>query len=187
MIFKFLKIIGIGLILSVSTLANATLIDNGDYSTDTESGLDWLDWTETKNMTQIEALSQFSGAGWRAATGDEASGLMENFFLDGLAVGITGNISIPMHASLKFTFAQLLGVTNNWGNDMNTYALVGTGLYGIDDNYVFNGFSGVGTYQSRITWGGIALARATAVPEPAIITLFTLGLAGIGFARRRRF
>mgnify|MGYP000249676154 CR=1 FL=1 len=28
---KFLKIIGIGFILSVSTLANATLIDYGDY------------------------------------------------------------------------------------------------------------------------------------------------------------
>jgi hypothetical protein len=182
---KFLKIIGIGFILSVSTLANATLIDNGDYSTDTESGLDWLDWTETKNMTQIEALSQFSGAGWRAATRDEASGLMENFFLDGLGFGLTPNLNIPGIAQLKITFAQLLGATNDWGSDMNTYALVGNGLYGIDNRNVMNGFGN--NYPISLTWSGIALARTNAVPEPAIITLFTLGLAGIGFARRRRF
>jgi hypothetical protein len=59
MTFKFLKIIGIGFILSVSTLANATLIDNGYYSTDTESGLDWFDWTETLNDTQAERFFTF--------------------------------------------------------------------------------------------------------------------------------
>jgi hypothetical protein len=72
MTFTFLKIIGIGFILSVSTLANATLIDNGDYTTDTESGLDWLDWTETLSDTQSEALAEFSGDGWRIATATEA-------------------------------------------------------------------------------------------------------------------
>jgi hypothetical protein len=183
---KFLKIIGIGFILSVSTLANATLIDNGDYSTDTESGLDWLDWTETnKNMTQIEAVSQFSGAGWRAATGDEASGLMENYFKDFLGFGdVTYQGSNPGLTQLKMTFAQLLGVTNTWGNDKNTYALAGLNLYGVDDNSII---SGTPSGTTRGSWVGIALTRATAIPEPTVITLFTLGLAGIGFARRRRF
>jgi hypothetical protein len=122
---KFLKIIGIGFILSVSTLANATLIDNGDYSTDTESGLDWLDWAETKGMTQGYALSQFSDAGWRAATEIEAFGLMENFFNDdnGL-MSQTADTSIPNFAQLNVTFAQLLGVTNTWGISIDTFALI---------------------------------------------------------------
>ncbi len=76
MTFKFLKIIGIGFILSVSTLANATLIDNGDYTTDTESGLDWLDWTETMNDTQAEVLLEFSGDVWRIASASEAQDLL---------------------------------------------------------------------------------------------------------------
>jgi hypothetical protein len=84
MIFTFLKIIGTGFMLSVSTLANAILIDSGDHSSNTESGLDCLDWTETRNMTQTGASTQFSGEGWPAATGALAHGLLSYFLLDDL-------------------------------------------------------------------------------------------------------
>ena len=80
MTFKFLKIIVLGYMLSVSTLANAILIDNGVYNTDTLSGLDWLDWNETKGNTQAQAVADWSGDGWRVATASEAQTLMLNFF-----------------------------------------------------------------------------------------------------------
>jgi hypothetical protein len=187
MTFKFLKIIGIGFILSVSTLANATLIDNGDYTTDTESGLDWLDWTETKGMTEIGALTQFSEAGWRAATGIEAGGLLENFFGDGYGPGeyTVGANNIPDYAQVKITFAQLVGVTNPDNVQVQgTYMLAGTGLYGVDNTTMFKGLQG---YYPSWNQSGIALVRATTVSEPAIIALFALGLVCIGFARRRQY
>jgi hypothetical protein len=178
--FKFLKIIGIGFILSVSTLANATLIDNGDYSTDTESGLDWLDWTETIDMSQAEALDEFGGAGWRIATASEARGLLEREFNIDNLLPLTEVGDIAGHAIKLNDFSALFG---------HTQATVeGSGLYGADSWFIYVGYlnEAFGVTGSSDPLFGVALAKATAVSEPAIITLFTLGLVGIGIARRRQ-
>jgi hypothetical protein len=187
MTFTFLKIIGIGFILSVSTLANATLIDNGDYTTDTESGLDWLDWTLTINKTQTEALTQFSGAGWRAATGDELADLLENFFVCQSSCTSTfiHNTSFNGYADKYKKFSELF--TNRIGYSYVT--LEGLGFVGVDDTWIFNGYLPTTYSSANYSSGstGIPLVKpATAVTEPAIITLFALGFVGIGFARRRQ-
>jgi hypothetical protein len=114
MMFKFLKIIGIGYLLSVSTLANATLIDNGDYTTDTESGLDWLDWTKTLNYTQSEALDEFGGAGWRIATATEADGLMDIQFgvADYVNTGMANQSEFVNYAQSYIPFREFIGITD---------------------------------------------------------------------------
>jgi hypothetical protein len=184
MTFKFLKIIGIGFILSVSTLANATLIDNGDYTTDTVSGLDWLDWTLTGNKTQAEALYMFSGAGWRIATAAEATGLIANRF--GIpGVGSNGRPGMQccwpaVDGATPLKFEQLFGLY---------YAMIeGHGLVGADQQNVYANHnpSFYGLIGTRESWAGVALVKGAAVSEPAIIALFALGLVGIGFARRRQ-
>jgi hypothetical protein len=191
MIFKFLKIMGIGFILSVSTLANATLIDYGDYTTDTESGLDWLDWTETNDMTQSGALALFSGEGWRIATANEAVELLENHF--DVVIGGSNDVLkqyIDDFTDLKLEFLQLFGALQGGGS--STAAIVGFGLIGVDDYRVKGGiyqihsevYGGI-NYSSVNT--GVPLVRVTDVSEPSIIALFALGLVGIGFARRRQF
>jgi hypothetical protein len=205
MTFTFLKIIGIGFILSVSTLANATLIDNGDYTTDTESGLDWLDWTETVDMTQSEALTLFGGAGWRAATGAEARGLLGNFFdVDYVFHGglrksfVSGEIW--NYEVRQISFAQLLGETGVLGEagvSGGSYSVIeGVGAFGVDalnnGNYAQYLMAGtnedtMGAPNFHAEYIGIALVKAAAVSEPATITLFALGFAGIVFARRRRY
>ncbi|MFQ3170790.1 MAG: hypothetical protein ACI9DG_000814 [Oleispira sp.] len=43
-----------------------------------------------------------------------------------------------------------------------------------------------GLFGPRYSIMGVALVKIAAVSEPAIIALFTLGLVGIGFARRRQ-
>jgi hypothetical protein len=190
MTFKFLKIIGIGFILSVSTLANATLIDNGDYSTDTESGLDWLDWTETINMTQSEALIDFSGAGWRVATATEAVGLIENHFevvIGGWpSAGIVSMSSVVGFNEMQSDFFGLLGLT---GSSVSRATLEGFGLIGASTTDVYAGF--YNTIYGEVGYSnptkGVAMVKAAAVSEPAIIALFALGLVGIGFARRRQY
>ena len=128
---KFFKIIGIGFILSVSTLANATLIDNGDYSTDTVSGLDWLDWTLTVDKTQAEALTIYGSEGWRTATQTEATNLMENFFgaIISSSPAFLAN-SDPAYAANNASFVGLLGAT---GGQFTAHAtLEGYGLVGVD-------------------------------------------------------
>ena len=48
-------ILGLGLLMSASA-ANAALIDNATYTTDTAFGLDWLDLTATKGQSVSAAL-----------------------------------------------------------------------------------------------------------------------------------
>jgi hypothetical protein len=184
---KFLKVIGIGFILSVSTLANATLIDNGDYTTDTESGLDWLDWTETVNDTQAEALLEFSGDGWRIATSSEAQDLFENHF--DLSFGgstVANSFQTTDWANKRNEFFSLFGITD--GTD--TYVtIVGAGRFSVQgfqlDINTLDFHYGTSEWES--SWTGVALVRALTVSEPVIITIFALGFAGIGFARRRQY
>jgi hypothetical protein len=186
MTFKFLKIIGIGFIMSVSTLANATLIDNGDYSTDNESGLDWLDWTLTVDKTQAEALTMYGSAGWRTATPAEATKLMENFF--GITIGSSPAFLAngdPAYAANNALFVGLLGAT---GGQVTAHAtLEGFGLVGVDSAFIYSGHGDFfKTPGFSAGYAGIALVKAADVSEPAIITLFALGFVGIGFARRRQ-
>jgi hypothetical protein len=190
MTFKFLKIIGIGFIMSVSSLANATLIDNGDYSTDNESGLDWLDWTLTKDKTQAEALTLYSSEGWRIATKSEALSLMDNIYgvdLDSAPYNYIAMTTVADYAAKTALFESMLGSTT--GSLSNTYATIeGVGLFGIDPGTIYGAstplYFGATDFKS---WAmGVALVKKVAVPEPAIIALFGLGLVGIGLARRRQ-
>jgi len=64
--------------LSISSLASATIIDNGNYTT--VNGVDWLDLTETKGMSVNEALTLFSNDGWAVATNAEFSNMYDSFY-----------------------------------------------------------------------------------------------------------
>jgi hypothetical protein len=192
MMFKFLKIIGIGYLLSVSTLANATLIDNGDYTTDTESGLDWLDWTKTLNYTQSEALDEFGGAGWRIATATEADGLMDNQFgvADWDNRGFSNQSGFVNYAQNYIPFREFIGITDPRWNIRGSYATIeGVGLYGVGHISAFRNYDPHNQFKivdQRVYFAGVALVKVATVSEPAFIALFALGLVGIGFARRRQ-
>jgi hypothetical protein len=193
---KFLKIIGIGFILSVSTLANATLIDNGDYTTDTESGLDWLDWTLT-----LDKHTTFGGAGWRMATSSEAVALMLNNYkgedrFDHSDIEYKGAAICSRHpctGPTKNRFIELFGATVS---DTITYAALSyvdeepgaVYMMGFTEDYALANYYWEcdGPCSLMLPNRGVPWVRAAAVPEPAIIALVALGLVGIGFARRRQ-
>jgi hypothetical protein len=188
-LFMFKKLLPL-LFLFTGFQANATLIDNGDYSTDTESGLDWLDWTLTTDKTQAEALTLYSGSGWRIASKSEALGLMDNFF--GVDVGAeysnwVGGSTVVDFASKAAVFGSRVGLTGFWPG--YAYAFIeGVGLFGIDPGTIYGAanYWVVGTVGYSHWAHGVALVKVSAVSEPAIIALFSLGLVGIGFARRRQ-
>jgi len=61
---------------------NASLLDNGNYTHDTISGLDWLDVTETRDLSYNYVGSQFDDGGvfkgWRYAKLSELDSLVSN-------------------------------------------------------------------------------------------------------------
>jgi hypothetical protein len=190
MTFKFLKIMGIGIILSFSTLANATLIDNGDYSTDTESGLDWLDWTLTIDKTQAEALAVYGSEGYRLATLIETQELLYTLFEHPPTIRNYFNIprGSPYRSKIK-PFAEQFGETYITSFYQASYAtLPDHGIFGASPSRIYSGHNpriyGNDDYKSMTS--GIALVKVADVSEPAIITIFVLGFVGIGFTRRRR-
>lgn len=69
--------------IALTGAAQASIVDHGDYLTDTVSGLDWLDVTQSVNFSynQVSAQLGSGGAfdGWRFATGMEFNGLVSNY------------------------------------------------------------------------------------------------------------
>jgi hypothetical protein len=185
-LFMFKKLLPL-LFLFAGFQANATLIDNGDFSTDVESGLDWLDWTLTLDKTEAEALTMFSGTGWRVATDTEAVELIFNQF--GMSVNSDGFAyasGSPSFAADLSRFTDLFGITYN---GIASFASIeGYGIVGPNSGLVYANFASAnyGNVNQHAYYMGVALVKVAAVSEPAIIALFGLGLVGIGFARRKR-
>lgn len=180
---------------------HSSLIDGGDYTIDTATQLDWLDWSSTTNMTGTAALDE--NAGYRIATAAESRGLLDDFFgRQGIDPGGLGVVDLP--SSQFERFADLFGVTCPGCNDGGVYSVsAGGGLSGVMDRtgdigYVMYSAFGPGSYRldrpSHLH--GVALVRDTAyrspvaaqhaVPEPTSIVLMSLGLLGFGATRRTK-
>ncbi len=173
---------------------------------DTVSGLDWLDLTETNNLSydyvngQLGVGGQF--AGFRYATGIEVVALWDNFGINLSAGQPTGITSMDPNVEVAVSF---LGNTYNEFNP-------GRYLYGVDgltsDFYIditerrrlgaiirgdnlttrYHAIDGDGRPTSlSAVWLGSYLVQTSVVPVPAAVWLFGSGLIGlIGFARRKK-
>jgi hypothetical protein len=71
-------ILAITLPTKAGTITDYTLI--GNYVTNTATGQEWLQWTETRYMNVNTAVNQFSSDGWRLATISDMAGLYNDFF-----------------------------------------------------------------------------------------------------------
>jgi len=192
--------------LVLSTSVNAALIDNGIYSTDDVSGLEWLDLNITRNVSYSSSLS--SNPGWRHATNTEVENLFSVAF-DGYYSNNTiddrsdsnNGIVYSDQASDVSNFNSLFGTTYS-----NTANLWSFGMY-MDENNILRAMgaamepSGEGytsvlgmdfsaDLSSSIETGhtnlGFYMVRTTVVPVPAAAWLFGSGLIGlVGFARRK--
>jgi hypothetical protein len=185
--FNVLKAAIAGLVLSISCITNAGIIDNGDYTT--VDGLDWLDWTLTLNLTQTEALSD--NIDWRTATSYEMKAMMSEFFNHPLIWGINGSAEnsgeVADLAAYQIIFSELFGITA--GTFGSTYAHVeGVGIVGhggYDAGGLLAGFE-----NPRSDYTGVALVRNSTesrdVPEPSALAIFALGMFGLVSRRIKR-
>jgi hypothetical protein len=208
----FIRFILVSLTLLIVSPAHAAIVhfvDNGPYTTDTFSGLDWLDITESTGRSYNDVTAQFGLGGdyegWRYATVVQVNQFWEN-------AGGTG----PFHGDVIGQQSWIAGILGLWGITAaggvgnQVYAMTGskaptTGCSFIcspDSYYVsrlsdnhfppFNIFRQAASafYDKRASEGevtrGSALVRdaviapvPAAVPVPAAIWLFGTALIGL--------
>jgi len=93
--------------------------DNGMFTTDTLSGLDWLDVTESVNRSYNDVSGQFGlngdYVGWRYATGDEFNQMISNYTDVGIAPGNYNqtNLSEGVIDNLHFLLGSTLDTQYN--------------------------------------------------------------------------
>jgi hypothetical protein len=187
------------LVLGFATLcampaAQAGFIDHGNYTEDTTTNLDWLDVGETLNMSRADvAIATGTGGilvGWQYAT-------LGDFTV--LAREILGNPNYQGDSNSNATlpqatqFIDILGGPTQ-GNDQIYFMLAGTLIGGASmnsNNYWINGQLGGSSAAS--SWYGSLLIRTHVasqptqnVPEPGMLAMLGLGIAGLIGTRRLR-
>jgi hypothetical protein len=182
------------LIFVLLSPVQAALVDNGLYTTDTVSGLDWLDLSETAGNSYQYADDPNSG--WRHATNAEIESIFAQSF-DGYFDTEALNTSISSYGYADqnadtAVFIDLFGLDEQraigmykdedeivrfmGAQDNGNYTVV----YGLEYSNVYSETS---TTSSAIgTW----LVRSTVVPIPAAVWLFGSALAGLGWLRRKQ-
>jgi hypothetical protein len=204
----------IALVLSVGV--NAALVDNGAYTTDTESGLDWLDLSATDGLSYDSALA--NNPGYRHAMNAEVENLFGILF-DGYfnntpfltslnAANVGGEEFVAYSDQLEDiqSFQSLFGHTET--KDFGTGSTLAIGSWGLyyDENLIvrlmgaYNRFTGnpltevngldyIENFDFFRNDGSDRYAwfMVSTVPVPAAFWLFGSGLFGlIGIARRKK-
>jgi hypothetical protein len=196
--------------LSISSVNGAIVgfIDNGSYTTDTFSGLDWLDSTASTDRSFNDVSSHFGVGGdfegWRYASTAEVTTFWDNAGGTAPYNGLIGNSEtwIP-------DLQSLWGVTTvppsidlrDWTNvQTGTLSAPGTHWISALGDHRANPFHPEVVFFAKIfvqewpnDWGveaiGSALVRTALnpVPVPAAVWLFSTALIGfVGFGKRRK-
>jgi len=212
---KFWKLVSAVIALVLSTSVNAALIDNGGYTTDTETGLDWLDLSATFGYSYNSALSAssgYEGGGWSYANNEQVDMLFTQLFpnfIDNVGNGSADSQYGPYSGQL----AEITNFTNLFGTHNDGVHHITYGLYNGDSSilqmmgawkFINNGrgvvygsdwthdYTAAGFTTGSSPFYGTYLVRTnpdyvSAVPVPAAVWLFGSGLIGlVGFARRKK-
>jgi len=200
-------ILSISLCVFIPT-SKATIVDNGIYTTDSITKLDWLDLTETVSLSYNYVTSQFGTGGiyngFRYATATEFTQLVYNATgasLDGFKVTmIPKELTEPLINLLGSTYHSTAaaygytphsyrdftgGILSNIDQDGNHLA----GRIGWDDKnpLTFNSAQVLNrtTFDGWSHGPGIGSYLVRPVPVPAAIWLMGSGLLGlIGYSRK---
>jgi hypothetical protein len=178
--------------------SNAELVDNGSYTTDTRTNLDWLDLTETVNRTFAYVDSQLGTGGefegWEYADIWDIEGLFDS-------AGGTGPYDgwSTANEGVVADLLALWGETNSGGDYIDSQFVTGDydhsmpgwrywGRVNDQNNDPFGDYlqpwQGSTSPANSGPWLGHALIRSA--PEPSATTLLGSGILALLMFRARR-
>jgi len=199
------------LFVSPSHAASTDFIDNGIFTTDTLSGLDWLDVTTSMNQSFSYVSTQFGVGGdyegYRYATSDEFNIMVVNYtgnptindgspvnqetdLIDGL-VDLLGNTEIgnviqgPFPVDIRYTLGILADIHTDL-SIINTFRHT-TGYILDDDRSVdlwdltWNHFDGLRHNPQEGYIGSYLVRESTLVATPVPAAVFLFAPALLGF------
>lgn len=207
----------------VALPSHAALIDGSEspapgifygFTTDTASGLDWLDISQTSSGSFVNMSFYQSGTGyysnWRYATLGEVMGLMDNFINSALidygTVGL-GTLYSSTQGALAGVATQVqahTGINNSQRGSVNTSGITAdTDALGNHIRFTIGYSNSYGIGPDYVSYSVVAPATLTSghwlvrdnpnypitvssVPEPSTIALMASGLGLLGFRARRR-
>jgi len=191
----------ITLLFFISLNASAALVDIGNHTTDTDSGLDWLDLSETSGLGTAAALA--ANSGWRYAANSEIEALFGVAF-DGYYDTQPNGLSLSVDVEYADQAADVTAWENLFGYSSTVNYFWSYGFYQDEDSLWKNigtrrefggdtvvvGLENTGDISSLVANGspsfGTYLVRTT-VPVPAAVWLFGSALAGLGWFRRKQY
>jgi len=204
------RLLGAVAIFIVSLSSNASLLDNGNTTIDTGTGLEWLDITLTvgQSYNDVLASSFVTTDGYQYATEAE----VEQLFTNAGGTPTPGPAYLPSNIAPAQLLLDLMGCTSYligvpcdgagedwapamWGSSSEYIALIDD-RWNLPEYIVPGGHAGVLTTRSFIHGDdstsyradvGSFLVRTSAIPIPAAVWLFGSGLLGlVGMARRKK-
>ncbi|MBU2571173.1 MAG: PEP-CTERM sorting domain-containing protein [Gammaproteobacteria bacterium] len=168
-------------------ITNAALINNGDFTTDNTTNLDWLDLTFSKGYSYNELLFETSVGGlfedYSLATVDQVNSLFLSAGLPSIGNETTNFSSVKNLISLigstseQNGFLQSTGITATPGNPfghkvtgLDFFYDNGKPKYSLIDGLTFGDSFGPSTV------GGWLIRESVVVPEPSSLLLLSLGI-----------
>lgn len=207
---KLWKLISSVAFLVLSVNANGAIISidwqsTGDnlISRDTSSSLDWLDLTETNNMTMLQVKSQLGSGGafegWRYATGTEVISLWSNFNIDLSSNGPQSLVGVDANIILASNFLGNISCESNcstypygtsgWIDEASPttsylYYTMGASIYQTS----LSSYDRYGYSLSNEAFGSVSRGSylVKPVPIPAALFLFSTGIIVLAATARRK-